>query len=123
MGLTKSEAQIMDVLWCTNKPLSKTDILSLAKGKTWKDVSIHVLINGLLQKGLIKEAGIVHRSKNYARTFVPTVTREEYLAKTIFGHQHKLDMVRLIDAMLHQSSITPQQRDQIVVLIQNNTKE
>ena len=59
MELTKSEMEIMDVLWESSQPLSRSDLLERSKEKTWKDSSVHILLNGLLQKGAIREAGLV----------------------------------------------------------------
>ena len=78
MELTKSEMEIMDVLWESDKPMSRADLLARSEEKTWKDSSVHILLNGLLQKGAIQEAGLVKRSKTYGRIFSPTMTREEY---------------------------------------------
>ena len=84
MVLTKSEMEIMDVLWQTGTALSRSDLLEHAEEKNWKDSSVHILLNGLLKKGAIRESGFVKRSKTYGRTFLPTMTREEYFATTIF---------------------------------------
>jgi len=69
MELTKSEMEIMDVLWEDGGALSRADFLERQKEKSWKDSSIHILLNGLLNKGAIREAGVVKRSKTYGRTF------------------------------------------------------
>ena len=106
MQLTKSEMEIMDVLWGENAPLSRSDLLARGEEKSWKDSSVHILLNGLLQKGAIEEVGFVKRSKTYGRTFAPTVTREEYFAKTIFSHRHKPDIVGLFEALLRREDIT-----------------
>ena len=74
MQLTKSEMEIMDVLWDAGKPLSRADLLDRSEEKTWKDSSVHILLNGLLQKGAIVEAGLVKRSKTYGRVFLPALT-------------------------------------------------
>ena len=78
MELTRSEMEIMDVLWASDAPLSRADLLAHSEEKTWKDSSVHILLNGLLQKGAIQEAGLVKRSKTYGRVFSPTLSREEY---------------------------------------------
>ena len=106
MELTKSEMEIMDVLWGADAPLSRSDLLRQKEEKTWKDSSIHILLNGLLQKGAIREAGFVRRSKTYGRTFEPTMTREEYFANTIFSHRHKPDMLGLMKALLDRPEVT-----------------
>ena len=113
MELTKSEMEIMDVLWENGNALSRADILSLSGEKSWKDSSIHILLNGLLSKGAVREAGFVKRSKTYGRTFLPTMTREEYFAMTIFSHRYKPQMDKLIEALLQRPDITADQLKKI----------
>lgn len=116
MELTKSEMEIMDVLWESGKPLSRADLLDRSEEKTWKDSSVHILLNGLLQKGAIVEAGLIRRSKTYGRVFSPTMTREEYFAATIFSHRHKPQIVGLIEALLRREDITPAERAEIAAM-------
>lgn len=111
MELTKSELEIMDVMWAANTPLSRADLLECADEKTWKDSSVHILLNGLLQKGAIREAGFVKRSKTYGRTFLPNLTREEYFASTIFSHRHKPQMQGLFAALLQRPEVTVEDLD------------
>ena len=118
MELTKSEMEIMDVLWASDKPLSRSDLLERSEEKTWKDSSVHILLNGLLQKQAIREAGMVKRSKTYGRTFEPTLTREEYFATTIFSHRHKPQIVGLFEALLKREDITPDQLAQIKAMVE-----
>lgn len=117
MELTKSEMEIMDVLWGSDKPLSRADLLERSEEKTWKDSSVHILLNGLLQKGAIQEAGLVKRSKTYGRVFSPTMTREEYFATTIFSHRHKPEIVGLFRALLQREDITQEDLAEISALI------
>ena len=123
MELTKSEMQIMDVLWEANTPMSRADLLSQSKDKSWKDSSVHILLNGLLEKGAIREVGFVKRSKTYGRTFAPTLSREEYFATTIFSHRHKPQIVGLFAALLAREDITPEQLEQIRLLVQERTEK
>ena len=69
MELTRSEMEIMDVLWEAGKPLSRADLLEHTEEKTWKDSSVHILLNSLLQKGAIQEAGLEKRGKTYLNSF------------------------------------------------------
>lgn len=77
--LTKSEREIMELLWQVNTPLTATEIVSLSPKKTWKTSCIHLLLNSLLKKEMIKVSGIKQTTKNFARTFEAALTREEYL--------------------------------------------
>lgn len=117
MELTKSEMQIMDVMWEAGVPLSRSDLLERSSEKSWKDSSVHILLNGLLQKGAISEAGFVKRSKTYGRTFSPNITREQYFAETIFSHRYQPDMVGLIQALMSREDITPEQMEQIRTIV------
>ena len=63
MELTKSELEVMNVLWKAARPLSRNDIITMSVDKSWKSSSIHILLNGLLKKGAIKEAGFVKSGK------------------------------------------------------------
>lgn len=118
MELTKSEMEIMDVFWGSDVPLSRSDLLAHSEEKTWKDSSVHILLNGLLQKGVIHEAGLVRRSKTYGRVFAPSVTREEYFAETIFSHRHKPEIVGLFEALLRREDITPEDLQKITLLVE-----
>ena len=106
MDLTKSEMEIMDVLWCDGGALSRADFLERGEQRSWKDSSVHILLNGLLSKGAICEAGFVRHNKTYGRTFLPTMTREEYFAANIFSHRHKPDILELMKALLNRPEIT-----------------
>ena len=117
MELTRSEMEIMDVMWESGIPMSRADLLARSEEKTWKDSSVHILLNGLLQKGAIQEAGLVKRIKTYGRVFVPTMTREEYFARTIFCHRHKPQIVDLIAALLQRDDITPEEMNKIAELV------
>ena len=121
MELTKSEMQIMDVLWAADVPLSRSDLLERSEQKSWKDSSVHILLNGLLQKGAIREAGFVKRSKTYGRTFEPTLTREEYFATTIYSHLNQPDIVGLFSALLKWEDITADQLAQMEALLRQRT--
>ena len=117
MELTKSEMEIMDVMWESGVPMSRADLLAHSEEKTWKDSSVHILLNGLLQKGAIQEAGLVKRIKTYGRVFTPTMTREEYFANTIFSHRHKPQIVGLFTALLEREEVTAEDRKVLAELL------
>ena len=122
MELTRSEMEIMDVLWDAGQPLSRADLLERAEEKTWKDSSVHILLNGLLAKEAIREAGLVKRSKTFGRIFAPTMTREEYFAQTIFGHRHQPELIGLFTALLQQRDPSREQLETMKALIDARMK-
>ena len=118
MELTKSEMQIMDVFWEAGQPLSRADLLERSEYKSWKDSSVHILLNGLLQKNMIREEGFVKRSKTYGRTFLPTMTREEYFAAVIFSYRHKPEPVALFKELLSRKDITEQDKAELKKMLE-----
>lgn len=121
MELTRSEMEIMDVLWEQDAPVSRSDLLG-QRDKSWKDSSVHILLNGLLQKGAIREAGFVRRSKTYGRTFEPTLTREEYFAMTIFSHRYQPQIEGLFAALLDRPEITEENLNNLQLLLEQRRK-
>ena len=117
MELTKREMEIMDVFWAANIPLSRSDLLEHGEEKTWKDGSVHILLNRLLRKGMIQEAGFVRRNKTYGRTFAPTMTREEYFVSTIFSHRHKPEPDGLFTALLNRPEVTAETLERLQSLL------
>ncbi|MCD7885012.1 MAG: BlaI/MecI/CopY family transcriptional regulator [Lachnospiraceae bacterium] len=81
--LTKSEREIMDLLWNTDRPLTGTEIVNLTPERTWKKSYIHLLINSLIQKNLIKSETHVRTGRNFGRAFVAVDTREEFEIRQI----------------------------------------
>ena len=123
MVLTKSEMEIMDVLWQADTALSRADLLTRSEEKNWKDSSVHILLNGLLQKGAICEHGFVKRSKTYGRTFLPTMTREEYFANTVFSYRYKPEMAGLVEALLKRPEMDAETLNVIATMVENRKKE
>lgn len=118
MVLTRSEMEIMDVLWDAECPLSRADLLERSEEKSWKDSSVHILLNGLLLKGAIVEVGVVKRIKTYGRVFAPTMTREEYFAQSVFCHRHKPQVIGLFQALLAREEITQEDKEALRKLLE-----
>ena len=49
-ALTKSESEVMYLLWHTDRALSAAEMVALSPQKTWKDSYIHLMVNSLLKK-------------------------------------------------------------------------
>ena len=67
--LTKKELEMMNVLWQSETALTASEILKASTNRTWKDKSLHILINSLLKKNL----------KVYARSFKPAISQTNYI--------------------------------------------
>ena len=92
--LTKSEFAVMEVLWDEGEELTSAEIIQKSKEREWKDSSIHLIINSLLRKKVVTVAGFKKTTKNYARTFVPVETREQFLVGQIIDDKTRLRIKR-----------------------------
>ena len=113
MELTKSELEVMNVLWQANRPLSRSEILTLSTSKTWKDSSIHILLNGLLNKNAIKEAGYVRSGKTFGRLYAANISCQEYYAKNVFAGSSKEVLPMLFSALIQSDGISPELIDEL----------
>lgn len=98
MYLTKNEIEIMDVLWKEERALSRGEILSLSDDKTWMDSSVHILLNSMLRKGAIKEAGFVKCGKTCGRVYEAALSCEEYYASTFRSTKKSPELSKLLEA-------------------------
>ena len=79
--LTANEYEIVSLMWRESRPLTRAEILKLSPpDKSWKDKSIHILLNSLLDKGAIVVDGYARSGKNYGRTYMAAISKDEYLA-------------------------------------------
>lgn len=123
MELTKSELELMNVIWKAKKPLSRNDILALSGKKTWKDSSIHILLNGLLKKGAIKEDGMVKCGKTYARLFSPQISCEAYYAEAVFSPSAADNLPMLFFALINAKDVTPELLDELEAMLEKRKEQ
>ena len=64
-----------------------TEIVSKSVNRTWRKSYINLLINSLLNKQMIEVVGVKQMTKNYARTFQPTMSKYAYSVKRIFSQK------------------------------------
>lgn len=120
--LTNSEKQIMEVLWKSDVPLSSHDIILSSSYKTWKNSSVHLLLNSLLDKELIEVAGFEKRTKNYARVFKPTLSYVDYILTVLTKNSDKEKRAELLSKLIKQENDTELLKD-IMMGIQNRLQQ
>jgi predicted transcriptional regulator len=76
MQLSHNEYLIMALLWKENRPLSRAEILKGTEGRNWNPASIHLILNSMLSKGVIK---ITDEEKKYGRTYEAVITQEDHV--------------------------------------------
>ena len=76
--LTKREADIMEIFWKSDKPLSSNDIHSLAP-----EISINTIqpnLRKLNERGYIEVAGVGFTRNSITREYQPLISQAEYLS-------------------------------------------
>ena len=98
--LTKSETEIMDLLWeKEGESLTATDIVEASPDRSWKSASVHLLINNLLEKGMLEVGGFKRTTKNYARTFCPVLSKTDFLINQMDQKTKEQILFSLLDDM------------------------
>lgn len=123
MDLTKSELEVMNVIWRAKRPLSCNDIIALSEKKRWKDSSVHILLNGLLKKEAIKEDGFIKCGKTYARQFSPLISSEEYYSETVFSAGGNENLPMLFSALIRSDYMTPELLSELEELLADRKAE
>ena len=103
--LTKSEREIMDVLWEQKEALTSSEIIKASTNKSWGNTSIHLLLRSLLQKGIIEVDGLKKTTKNYARTFKATISQYDYFFQEDFQGMPLEKRIKFIEAVIQDASL------------------
>ena len=117
MYLTKNELEIMDVLWEQKRPLSRGELLALPEKKTWMDSSIHILLNSLLRKGAIREAGYAKCGKTSGRVYEAALSCAEYYVTTLESTRIQPSLPELMQAYLAAKPLDEESRMQTLELL------
>ena len=112
-NITKSELEVLHVLWASGVPLSRSGILANSKDKGWKDSSVHILLNSMLKKGAIREAGFIKCGKTCGRVYEAALSCEEYYVSTLDYKRQKPDPAKLLDAYIARNGLDEEKRAEL----------
>lgn len=76
--LTENEYDILIAMWDVGSPMTRANILNSVKNRKWKEASFYGLLNSLMEKGAIEVDDIVKSGKVFGRTYIPTLSKDEY---------------------------------------------
>ena len=101
--LTNSEEDLMEIFWEKKEPLTSVEILELSAERSWNGNYIHKMLRSLLKKDMIKICGTVQCGTQYARQFIPAVTKVEYAAKLVMSKGIEKSAIAAVTvAMVHE---------------------
>ena len=101
--LSKREEELMETLWTFNEPMTCNDMLHADWKRSWKDNYLSPMLQSLEKKGLLYVCGFELQGKRYARQFLPTFTKEEYIAKTIVSKIDNKQISRVLHAFIKET--------------------
>ena len=128
ISLTPNELEIMEVMWEAGHPISRTEIIDMSPDRSWKTSSIHILLNKMLEKQVIKVDGFVRTGKNYGRTYSPDITKSEYLLlpikQNIFYKQSRDEaIIAVFAALLEDEAVDEELIEEVRKMIQERRRE
>lgn len=123
MKLTNSELELMETLWLAERPLPRNEIIELSPDRSWSAKTIHILLNSLIEKGAIVEAGFVKRSKTYGRLYKAQISGEDYFASSLFSAKNVKAFPIYFAALVKSEALTVEMVDELERMLAERKKE
>lgn len=107
LQLSHNEYLMMELLWKEDRPLSRAELLKGTTGRNWNPSSIHLILNSMLSKGVIK---ITDEEKKYGRTYEAVITQEDYILQCVEngmpGKSNEEKVLGVVAALVKKSRIS-----------------
>lgn len=124
--LSETELDIMQLLWEEDTGLSRPEILSRLEGKDWNPNSIHQVLNSMMKKGVLQVDGMARCGKIYGRTYTPTMTQQEFLARRTQeitpGLTTKERILGVVAALANQEGLDAETIQELEQLLETHKK-
>lgn len=98
--LTNCEKEIMQVLWDSETPMTANELIKISKDKSWRDSYIYILLNSLMKKGMINCVEFRKTTKNYARAFSASMSRDKYYIQLMY---EKTDSKKILENIIQNA--------------------
>ncbi|MBR4732502.1 MAG: BlaI/MecI/CopY family transcriptional regulator [Lachnospiraceae bacterium] len=124
MQVSHNEYFIMELFWKEDRPLTRAEILKGTVGRSWNPASVHLIINNMLSKNLIK---ITDESKKYGRTYESIMTQDEYLRQCIDeslpGKTKQYKLMSIVMALVNMEGITEEDIRKLEAMLEEKREE
>ena len=108
--LTDKELEIMKIFWKTEDLMTASDIVDASHDRTWKEVSIHIILKSLINKGAIVGGNFKPTTTRPARAYSSSITPEQYIAHQVSGLD--INVKELFSIITKNESKTDGNRDE-----------
>lgn len=125
--ITINEYNVLLAIWKAGRPLSAQEIVENIEDKTFKDRTIHSILNALLEKGLIYVDGQRLSSRIYCRLFNTSVSFEQFQSQQIMDSPvYRKDKAQvlpgILSALVEDQDIGADTLDQLEALLEERKK-
>lgn len=107
--LTENEFNILQLMWEEGRALSRPEIIEKTPEKDWNPNSIHLILNNMIEKGVLCVEGLTRCGRGYGRTYAPTMTQMEYAAAQAIAATPDMDtgdrLVGIFTALIEKEGI------------------
>ena len=120
MVFSKHELEVMTVFWNHDEGLTHVELLELSPQRSWKDSTIHTLINGLLHKDAIRQIGKKPSGRRFSRIFKSAMTAEEYgttQVQNVISNVQDLQLINVVSAFVEARPISNEERNELIALL------
>lgn len=101
--ITPSEYEVLEVMWNADEEMTASEIVKISQNKTWKSSSVHLLMTSLLKKDLVEISGFKKTTKNFARTFKPSISKSDFILNEALEFFNN-DLDKFYDMLIEKSS-------------------
>lgn len=125
--ITINEYNVLLAIWKAGHALSAQEIVENIEDKTFKDRTIHSILNALLEKGLIYVDGQRLSSRIYCRLFNVSVSFEQFQSQQIMDSPvYRKDKAQvlpgILSALVEDQDIGADTLDQLEALLEERKK-
>lgn len=125
MRLTKSQLEVLHILWASDIPLSVQGIAEKSKYRIAGRLIVSIAIKNLLAKDAVYRAGSFHSYSNKKETvliqYAAKIRFDEYYAEK-FQNITPRNLFRLIEKMLQSDRLSPKQLRELSALLDEKLK-
>ena len=104
--MTNTEIKILKTLWKNEKSMTAAEILK--QNPDMKEITVRKTLKSMLNDDLLKVDGMAPTTKNFARTFVPVITKEQFALNEI-SKVSEIDSFQFASTLLKEENLSDNQ--------------
>lgn len=125
--VSNNEYNILLAIWNAGHALTAKEILESIEDKSFKDRTIHSILNAMLEKGLIYVDGQKLSSRIYSRCFNTSISFAEYHANCIMDNAvYRREKAQVLPGLLSAlvgEDVSPETLDRLEALLEEKRRQ